>query len=420
MVKLIVVIMGPGKKHFAEMCLDSVKDADEILYWTNNKNSVKSFNFMESKGEIGNLMSTKVFDNEWDEKDTATNGKCRQRYLEYLKKNHPNDWALVLDEDEILHDDGIRKIKKFIINSEVTVFDVHMRHFINNLGREDAAFEKHWVPKRLFKISEAIKYPEHSHPVLEATGSIALCDCTTIWHLGHLPIEYMDYISKRYKQHAKDSIIHTQKFLEQWRDMHLFGLYPTKQINPKELPKQICDRYSIDKDRWYFTNRGLEVKHFIMTKQWKNYFNNKNVLDCGCGRGPYLCAWNVIDVEAFGFDKSKFAVMNPINANTQMMVGDILDEPLNKRYDLVTVIDILEHLEYEDLSKALENIKAMTNKHVLFSIPFIGDPNLDTDSTHIIRETKEWWIDKLSEYFDIKKTPSDWMFAHQLIVGEKK
>jgi hypothetical protein len=35
--KLIVVIMGPGKKHFAEMCLESVKNADKILYWTSDK-----------------------------------------------------------------------------------------------------------------------------------------------------------------------------------------------------------------------------------------------------------------------------------------------------------------------------------------------------------------------------------------------
>ena len=246
-----------------------------------------------------------------------------------------------------------------------------------------------------------------------------VCEETTIWHLGHLPISYLDYILKRYKQHLNDSIIHNSIFLKQWYYSHIFGRYPVSEINPIELPKQILDRYELDKDEFYFANRGLEVKHFIMTKQWKNYFNNKNVLDCGCGRGPYLCAWNVIDVEAFGFDKSKFAVMHPINANTQMFVGDILDYTSTIKYDLVTVIDILEHLNYEDLDKALQNISKM-GKNFIFSVPYIGDPNLEVDSTHIIKKDKEWWIDKLSEYFNIKDVPNDWLFANQLLIGKIK
>jgi 2-polyprenyl-3-methyl-5-hydroxy-6-metoxy-1,4-benzoquinol methylase len=402
--------MGPGKKHFAKICLESVKDADKILYWTN-----KALDFQTENTIYRNL---DIFFNGWDEQDPATNGKCRQRYLEYLKKNYPDDWCLVLDEDEILEEDGIKRIKQFINEREPGLYNVKMRHFIGDLGHEDATRPVHVVPCRLFKISEAIKYPEHSHSVLEGELKGACLD-TTIWHLGHLPVEYLDYIKHRYKQHLKDSIIHTKQFLTQWYLNHLFGQYPVKQIDPTELPKIICDRYELDKDQFYFENRGLEVKHFIMTKQWKNYFQNKNVLACGCGRGPYLCAWNAYDVEAFGFDKSKFAVMNPINANTQMWIDDITKFETTQKFDLVTAIDILEHLEYEDLEKALIHIHKTTKKFVLFSIPFEGDPNLELDPTHIIKEGKEWWINRLSRYFKIKDAPQDWLFHEQLLIGEK-
>ena len=111
--KLIVVIMGPGKKHFAEMCLDSVKDADKILYWTSDYLKVKS---ICKDTDIYKNKKLEIIYNEWNEDDKATNGKCRNRYLKYLKENY-NGWiCLVLDEDEILSEDGVNKIKEFIKN----------------------------------------------------------------------------------------------------------------------------------------------------------------------------------------------------------------------------------------------------------------------------------------------------------------
>ena len=259
--KLICCIMGPGKKHFAEMCLESVKDADKILYWTSADDLVDE-NEINTFSDVDCICHW----NGWDETDPATNGKCRQRYLEHLKENYPDDWALILDEDEILEEDGIEKIKKFISEREPGLYNVKMRHFVGDLGHEDATKLYHVVPCRLFKISEAKGYPLHSHPILEGEVMGGCLD-TTIWHLGHLPVLYLDYILQRYKQHATDSIIHPQQFLEQWKMSHLFGQYPKTEINPLDLPKQVCDRYEIDKDEFYHSRYNLELKHSIMVKQ---------------------------------------------------------------------------------------------------------------------------------------------------------
>lgn len=413
--KLIVVIMGPGKKHFAEMCLESVKDADALVYSTSSNDTGL---FMDLSNDYPLVIN--VIENGWNENDKATNGKCRQRYLEYLKKNYPDDWCLVLDEDEILDDDGIENIKKFISEREPGIYNVKMRHFIGDIGHEDNTRPVHVVPGRLFKISEAKGYPLHSHPVLEGELMGACLD-TTIWHLGHLAVEYMDYILHRYKQHSVDSIIHTQEFLKSWKLSHLLGHYPIREINPVELPNQICDRYEINKDEFYHSRYQIEIKHPIMVKQWNDYFKPESVLDLGCGRGCYLYFWNWFVNKCAGVEISKWAVDNSF-VKGQILWDDISSFRINEgiSYDLITAIDVLEHLTDEQLDKTLKNMNKYGNRF-LFSIPFEGDPNLNADNTHKQFHDKQWWVDKIQSYgIKINETPQDWLFANQILVGEKK
>ncbi len=404
--KLIVVIMGPGKKEFLEMCLDSVKDADKILYWTSSTHVP---------------VDIETFYNGWDESDPATNGKCRQRYLEYLKTNYPNDWCLCIDEDELVED--LQRIKDFVNSNPLGfVYSVKMRHFIGDLGHEDSTLPIHWVPHRLFKISEVDNYPEHSHPILESKDNTKTGNCaeTTIWHLGYLPVTYLDYIVRRYNQHVKDSVVHSPKILNNWRVGHLFGYFPTKKINSVELPKQIYDRYELDKDELYFSGRGqLDASHFIMAKQWITQFKPKTVLDLGCGLGHYGYTLDMWGVGYQGLDISKWAVKNTEYHHLKIKQGDIRDPQDFKDFDLVLCVDVLEHLEEKDLDQVLANVKTY-GKSFLFSIPFLGDPNLNLDPTHRIKKEKQWWINKLTNHFKIKEVPDYFLFKYQMLMGETK
>ena len=427
--KLIVVIMGPGKRHFAEMCLDSVKDADEILYWTSVERlpiwnmNVSTYPFVdihypESDKEI------LIMKNDWDETDPATNGKCRQRYLEHLKETYPDDWCLVLDEDEILEENGIEKIKQFIQERKPGIYNVKMRHFIGDLGHEDATNPVHVVPGRLFKISEAKRYPLHSHPIIEGELMGACLD-TTIWHLGYLPILYLDYIRDRAKQNANDTMIHTQKFVYEWKLAHLFGEYPKKQISAVELPKQILDRYGLVKDEFYFSNDILEAKHFIMIHNWLEFVKNDNpsIIDIGCGMAHFGFALKKIinKSEYKGIDKSKFIIQN--SHYKKMLNLECLDITKNKitdkYFDLVLVIDVLEHLEYEELDRTINNFKDI-GKKLIISIPFKNTTDFKNDPTHIIEEDKEWWIKKFTDKgLKLIPTPEHFLFKEQVMIFEK-
>ena len=119
------------------------------------------------------------------------------------------------------------------------------------------------------KIDNRLFYPEVEHPVLQVpvfdeSYISGLCDVTTIWHLAYV-LDEAEMFKERYENNIRNSNIHNKEFLDQWYSSHLFGQYPKRQIRPEELPKIILQHYGFDKDMFYFMNRGVEAKHFLMT-----------------------------------------------------------------------------------------------------------------------------------------------------------
>lgn len=412
--KLVVVIIGQDCERFIDMALTSVKDADAIIYCDGGSTDNTYLEIDEFM--IRNNKAVKLISNQYVQEDLGMNGKQRNFYLNYLKQNYPDDWCLALDADEVVED--LSQIKSLIQTAIPGTYSVKMRHLIGDLAHEDNVTDKHWVLNRLFKINEADSYPEVEHPVLQGLV-MGTTECTTIFHLAYIP--GMWEIKKRYDNHMKKSNIHTPQYLKQWYHSHLFGNYPRKQFNPAELPKVILDKFNVNKDELYFSNRGIDLKHPIMVRQWYEHFKPESVLDLGCGRGPYLYFWNWFVNDIKGIDLSQWAVSNSFIPGL-IKQGDVSDYSIYEKHshvDLITAIDVLEHLDDNQLDKALNNISKY-GKKFLFSIPFEGDPNLLLDNTHKQFHTKDWWINKIESFnIKIKETPSNWAFKEQILVGEK-
>ena len=387
--KLVVVIMGQNCQKFIGMCLESVKDADSIVYLCGTSPGLRDKSAdMAQEFLIKNpkIKPAAVIKNPYDQEDNNMNGKQRNFYLDYIKENYPDHWCLVLDADEVCED--INKVKEFIQTATPALYYPKMRHFIGDLGHEDFTRPEHFVPNRLFKIDCADSYPIDSHPVLQSkTGETGQTDCTTIWHLGHLPVEYMQYISKRYAEHVDNSNMHTPQFLTAWRDAHLYGKYPIKEINPTEIPKVILDNFNIDFDELYFKPRKqMEIKHYQDAIDWKDFFNPEKALLFGCGYGQRVYTLSKLGVESVGIDVNQYIVDLTPHSVVQ---GDITTpQVFENTYDLITAYDILEHLKYEDLDKAIDSLMK-TKKYILVSIQFKEIPICEADQTHIIKENQD-------------------------------
>ena len=415
MVKLIVVIMGQNCQKFIKMCLESVKDADEIVYCDGGSND-NTFHIV-NKFEDARRITPTIINNKWNSEDKQMNGKQRNFYLDYLKKNYPNDWALVLDADEVVED--LSKIKEFIQTAEPGLYSPKMRHFIGDLGHEDATVKEHWVFNRLFKISSAKAYPLDSHPILTGDKEFPT-RCTTIWHLGHLPVEYMHYIIKRTNQNLSDSTIHTKEFIQKWRNAHLYGVYPTSSINLTEIPKVILDNFKIDFDELYFRDRKeMKAQHYQDAIDWKNYFNPSGIFVYGCGLGQRVKVLNEIGCLAVGFELSEYAVKNKLYKD--IFQDDIINlKHFGDSVGLTVAYDLLEHLNYEDLDKAIDNLIHYSKKHILISVPFKGTPNCEADPTHKIKEDKDWWVKQFTDKgLVLIKTPNHFQYKEQILIFKK-
>lgn len=422
MEKLVIIVMGQNCERFISTCLESIKNADDIVFCDGGSED----NTREISKQFGmkNDLCINWIINEYDQEDKGMNGKQRNFYLNYLKENYKDWWCLCLDADEVV--DDLQKIKNFIniAPKQYALYSIKMEHFIQDLGHVDNTLPIHFVQNRLFKIRNDLFYPEVEHPVLQSKIECEqfAIQPTTIFHLAYIP-NLFEY-KKKYENHLKKSEIHSKEFLDNWYRAHIFGRYPKKQIDLFDIPKVILNHFGVEKDEIYFSTRmQLETKHFIMCKEWNDYFYPKDVLDIGCGLGHYGKAWSMIydDLEYVGIDKSEWAIKNTPYKELKILQQNITKGiPLpDSNYDLVLCIDVLEHLNYKELDFVLNYLPKL-GKNFIFSIPFLGDPNLELDKTHLIKESKEWWVKILSNYFKIEDAPKEWLFSNQILIGEKR
>lgn len=243
--------MGQNCEKFLPMCLKSVKGADAIIYCDGGstyEEEADVWSILEKRGyyfksQQGCDDKHVIIENKYDQEDKHMNGKQRNFYLDYLKKNHMGEWALVLDADEVLEDFGIVKIKHLIDNvKEPLILSMRIHHFIGDLGHEDSTSDKHYVPHRLFQITEDSKYPLGEHPVLQGRATKGTAEIH-MWHLRECLGVFE--VQKKHDNNVKKSEIHAENYLDWWHKSMLFGNYPRKRVYYGVIPTPIKKRFGI-------------------------------------------------------------------------------------------------------------------------------------------------------------------------------
>lgn len=161
----------------------------------------------------------------------------------------------------------------------------------------------------------------------------------------------------------------------------------------RELENALDDAHSSDDfygARYYGVGRrpgrglsGYEVydrhsshanKHAYLL--WK-HFDVERTLDVGCALGFVVEALRELGIDAEGMDVSEFAIANANKgAKGHVRVGSLLDRlPCDDAsFDLVSAFETLEHLEPDTVPRALAELRRITRRFLVATIPSFG-PN---------------------------------------------
>lgn len=138
--KLSVVMIVKNEQEMLETCLESVKNADEII--------IVDTGSADKTKEIASKYTDKIYDFEWcDDFSKARN---------YALSKATGDWVLSIDADEELSSDGINEIKKLLFTHKNAV-GIQMKSPSN----------AYYVP-RVFKNIPNIKWRDRYHETINA------------------------------------------------------------------------------------------------------------------------------------------------------------------------------------------------------------------------------------------------------------
>ncbi len=112
----------------------------------------------------------------------------------------------------------------------------------------------------------------------------------------------------------------------------------------------------------------------------------RTALDAGCAMGFLVEALRDRGVEAYGVDVSEYALQN-VRRDIQphCWQGSVAD-PLPRRYDLITCIEVLEHVPAAIAEQAIANFCRASDDVLFSSTPFDY-----REATHINVQPPEYW-----------------------------
>lgn len=121
-------------------------------------------------------------------------------------------------------------------------------------------------------------------------------------------------------------------------------------------------------------------------------FHPASVLDAGCAMGFLVEALRKRGVDASGIDISEYAISQVHESAAPHCRVASLTEPLEGRYDLITCIEVIEHVPPAEADLAIANLCGATDRLLFSSTPEdFGEP------THLNVQPPEAWSVKLAQ-----------------------
>jgi len=216
-----------------------------------------------------------------------------------------------------------------------------------------------------------------------------------------------------------------KEFTEEWYDREYFADEKGKQFT----------RANGTVEHWGYRSPTGDIRGAdLIVKAWKTMFNPKTMLDVGAGRGTMLAYARDAQIQACGFDWSKWAVskgrFSRCEAHWLTCHDATKDWPYpTLHFDLVTALDFWEHIYSEDLDFVVSEMFRVARKWIFLEIATVNGikekgyrlkkgehiPIAEDGRTwagHVTVETEAFWIDKFDKQdWLVRRDMVNWFFG---------
>ncbi|HEY6469246.1 MAG TPA: class I SAM-dependent methyltransferase [Candidatus Dormibacteraeota bacterium] len=163
----------------------------------------------------------------------------------------------------------------------------------------------------------------------------------------------------------------------------------------------------------YYADYSADHIVYEHNAQWQAFFGGvadrliadfapKTTLDAGCAIGLLVEALRDRGVDADGIDFSEFAIARARDDMRGHLTLGSITEPLQRRYDLITCLEVLEHLTPQDADKAIANLCTFTDNLIVSSTPMHY-----RDPTHTNIHPQEYWTERFARHGFIRDVDYD-------------
>ncbi|MBL7206654.1 MAG: class I SAM-dependent methyltransferase [Candidatus Aenigmarchaeota archaeon] len=191
----------------------------------------------------------------------------------------------------------------------------------------------------------------------------------------------------------------------------------------KNMPLERVDNYDSYWEKRKLQGKGGTTKRALMLDK---YLHSGTLLDIGCGTGEFLEHFDRKGLDVDGIDVSKNAIQTCRDKKLNVRPLNLLikNRELNKKYDYITALCILEHVQDPEI--LMRKFKGHFKKGLFIAIPntgfildrfrlLLGKCPLTSIHYHVREHIRFWtvkdfkyWADKLDfEIVKIMPEPSD-------------
>lgn len=164
-------------------------------------------------------------------------------------------------------------------------------------------------------------------------------------------------------------------------DLRFHTRIPADPSDIYQDPNYVVHTKEDDEDHFNYRKERFGRERVRLLERFCGSLSGKKILDVGCGNGDFLSAAKEYGADCFGSEFSEKLRKNTIEKVRIPVYSEPLERFPEKAFDIITIFDVIEHIEKPAPFMAAVSNLLKNGGHIL-----IYTPNFDSFSVKVMKE----------------------------------